>query len=300
MLPKHQTVYDRLAWRPIGCSLDSAGFFQDEEEPNPQPTAKDREQAHHAQNKLKSSESLRVRARARVVDPQLARAALLAVARARARDPELLYAQAPSARDRRHRRRARHEPLDDPPLRHHAARARLPRARRLAQVPPGTARDRSRHVRAQLDRAGRARAPLPRRAAPAHLLHGQPRGARWAGDPVRRPRAQFSPRAEPGEPRCAHRLATARVLHRDGQAAGRQPARGRPARADRVAEAGQTRAQHDHLQESAARRARRGARRELRRRRRRARQGPVRDRRAGSQRGTRRRRRCGHRGRRAR
>ncbi len=55
----------------------------------------------------------------------------------------------------------------------------------------------------------------------------------------------------------AHRLARARVLHRDGQAAAGEPAGVRAARADRADEADQTRPQHDHRQESAARGARR-------------------------------------------
>ena len=164
-------------------------------------------------------------ARAGVVDPEPARTALLAVARARAGDSQLLHAQAPSARHRRHRRRARHEPLDDAPLRDHAARARLPRAGRLAQVPPRPARHRPRHVRAELDRSARARPALPGRAAPAQLLLGQPRRARRPGDPLCRPRAQLPPRPGPGRPRRAHRLAPARVLHGDGQAAAGQPAR---------------------------------------------------------------------------
>ena len=118
------------------------------------------------------------RAGACVVDSEPARAALLAVAGARPCDPWLLHAQAPGAGDRGHRRRARHEPLDDAPLRDHARRARLSRAGRLAQVPPRAARHRPRDVRAELHRAARARPPVPGGAAPAHLLHHQPRRAR--------------------------------------------------------------------------------------------------------------------------
>ena len=63
-----------------------------------------------------------------------------------------------------------------------------------------------------------------------------------------------------------HRLAPAGVLHRDGQAAAREPPRARAARADRRDEADQARPEHDHLQESAARRARRDPVRWVRRR----------------------------------
>ena len=49
-------------------------------------------------------------------------------------------------------------------------------------------------------------------------------GARRAGDPLRRSRAQLPPRAEQDRPRAAPRLAAAGVLHLDGQAAAGVPA----------------------------------------------------------------------------
>ncbi len=60
----------------------------------------------------------------------------------------------------------------------------------------------------------RARAPLSGGAAPAHLLHDQPRRARRGRSAVRGSRAQLPPRAGKDRPEPAHRLARARVLHR--------------------------------------------------------------------------------------
>ncbi len=155
--------------------------------------------------RTKSRSEAERRAGAGLVDTEPAGAALLAIARARPRDPRLLHPRAARARDRGHRRRARHEPLDDAPLRDHARRARIPRAGRLAQVPARPARHRPRHVGAQLHGPARARAPLPRGAAPAHLLHRQPRRARRDRGALRGPGPQLPPRPEPGRPRPCRR-----------------------------------------------------------------------------------------------
>ncbi len=95
-------------------------------------------------------------------------------------------------------------------------------------------------------------------AAPAHLLHHQPRGARRQRSSLRGPRAQLPAGPEPDRPRPAARLARAGLLHGDGQAAARLPPRQPAARRARRDQAEQTGPEDDHLQEGAARRAREG------------------------------------------
>ena len=126
----------------------------------------------------------------------------------------LLHAQAPGARHRRHRRRARHEPLDHAPLRDHARRARLPRAGRLAQVPPRPARDRPGDVGA---RTRPACASTPTRTSRS-CASAPPTRSTSACSTARRSCtstvSQLPPRPEQDRPRPAPRLAPAGVLHR--------------------------------------------------------------------------------------
>ena len=116
---------------------------------------------------------------------------------------------------RRHRRPSRHEPLNDAPLRDHARRAGLPRAGRLAQVPPGPARDRPGDVGAQLDRPARALPPYLQELRQRTSYTVSLGGARRAGHPVTSTaRASFRRAGEQDRPRPACRARDCRPTAR--------------------------------------------------------------------------------------